>query len=312
VNCQGSGQMNSIRMKIKHLSLFLFALLLCNCTSSSLPRFDGQRAFTHLLEQCQFGPRNPGSEGHQKAKKYFLDKLSQHSNFVNIQDFVHSNQEQKAKFKMTNIIASFYPEKTERVLLCAHWDTRPFADHDPDTTRRAEPILGANDGASGVAVLLEVARVMSQKEPLWGVDIVLFDGEDGGAEGDLDGFCLGSKYFAKNKGSYQPKFGILLDMIGDKDLTIYREGYSSRYAKMIVDPVWSRTEELGFLCFKDSVKYFVYDDHVPLLAAGIQVIDLIDFDYTFWHTTSDTPDKCSPESLQKIGDLLLEILYRGI
>ena len=304
--------MNSIRMGKIIFSLYLFVLIFCNCTSTPLPNFDGQRAFTHLLEQCQFGPRNPGSEGHQKAKKYFLDKLSQHTNFVKIQDFVYSSQEQKVELKLTNIIASFYPEKTERVLLCAHWDTRPFADKDPDTAKWAEPILGANDGASGVAVLLEVARVVSQKEPLWGVDIVLFDGEDGGAEGDLDEFCLGSKYFSKNKGDYQPKFGILLDMIGDKDLTIYPEGYSSRYTKTLVDSVWSRAEDLGFLCFKDSIKYFIYDDHVPLLAAGIPVIDLIDFDYPFWHTTSDTPDKCSLESLQKIGDLLMEILYRGI
>ncbi len=295
-------------MKNILLSLFLFALFLCDCVSSSIPRFDGQRAFSYLVEQCQFGPRNPGSVGHQKAKKYFLDKLSQHTNFVKIQDLVHSNQKQKVELKLTNIIASFYPDKTERVLLCAHWDTRPFADKDPDTALQAEPILGANDGASGVAVLLEVARVISQKETLWGVDIVLFDGEDGGAEGDVDGFCLGSKYFAKNMGDYRPRFGILLDMIGDKDLTIYREGYSSRYAKMFLDSVWSRAESLDLFCFKDSVKYFVYDDHVPLLVAGIQVIDLIDFDYPFWHTTSDTPDKCSPESFQKIGDLLLEIL----
>jgi glutaminyl-peptide cyclotransferase len=264
------------------------------------------------VEQCQFGPRYPGSVGHEKAKKYFLDKLSLYTNFVKIQELVHSNQKQRVELKLTNIIASFYPEKTERVLLCAHWDNRPFADKDPDTTLQAEPILGANDGASGVAVLLEVARAISQKETIWGVDIVLFDGEDGGSEGDVDGFCLGSKYFAKNMGDYQPRFGILLDMIGDKDLTIYREGYSSRYAKMFLDSVWSCAEGLDLFCFKDSVKYYVYDDHVPLLAAGIQIIDLIDFDYPFWHTTSDTPDKCSSESLQKIGDLLLEILYVGI
>ncbi|MCK4224094.1 MAG: M28 family peptidase [candidate division Zixibacteria bacterium] len=289
--------------------LYFLSFLLFGCTSSSAPEFDGEEAFAHLLEQCQFGPRNPGSEGHQKTKEYLLDKLRLHTNFVKIQDFSYSDQEQKIELELTNIIASFYPKKGKRVLLCAHWDTRPFADRDPDTTLQAEPILGANDGASGVAVLLEIARIISRKEPVWGVDIVLFDGEDGGREGDVDGFCLGSKYFAKNKRDYKPKFGILLDMIGDRDLTVYQEGYSSRYAKEFVDLVWSRAKNLGLFCFKDSVKYFMYDDHIPLLEAGIPVIDIIDFDYPYWHTTSDTPDKCSPESLQKIGDLLLEILY---
>ncbi len=289
--------------------LCFLSFLLFGCTSSSAPEFDGEEAFVHLLEQCQFGPRNPGSEGHQKTKEYLLDKLRLHTNFVKIQDFSYSDQEQKIELELTNIIASFYPKKSKRVLLCAHWDTRPFADRDPDTTLQAEPILGANDGASGVAVLLEIARIISRKEPVWGVDIVLFDGEDGGREGDVDGFCLGSKYFAKNKRDYKPKFGILLDMIGDRDLTVYQEGYSSRYAKEFVDLVWSRAKNLGLFCFKDSVKYFMYDDHIPLLEAGIPVIDIIDFDYPYWHTTSDTPDKCSPESLQKIGDLLLEILY---
>ena len=289
--------------------LCLLSFPFYGCTSSSQPKFDGERAFANLLEQCQFGSRNPGSEGHQRTKKYLLDKLSRYTNFVKIQDFAYSDQEQKIKLELTNIIASFYLEKTKRILLCAHWDTRPFADRDPDTALQTEPILGANDGASGVAVLLEMARMISLKEPRWGVDVILFDGEDWGPEGDLDRFCLGSKYFAENKGDYQPEFGILLDMVGDKDLTIYKEGYSSRYAKRFVDLVWSRAKSLGLFCFKDSIKYFMYDDHVPLLTAGIPVIDLIDFDYPYWHTTSDTPDKCSPESLQKVGDLLSGILY---
>ena len=304
--------MNLIRKSNILFFVFFLSSLLYGCISSSPPKFDGEAAFANLLEQCQLGPRNPGSDGHQKARKYLLDKLRCHTNFIKVQDFVYSDQEQRIELELTNIIASFYPKKTKRALLCAHWDTRPFADRDPDTTLQAEPILGANDGASGVAILLEIARVISRKEPAWGVDMVLFDGEDWGPEGDLDRFCLGSKYFAKNKGDYQPEFGILLDMVGDKDLTLYKEGYSSRYAKKFVDLVWSRAKSLGLFCFRDSVKYFMYDDHVPLLSAGIPVIDLIDFDYPFWHTTSDTPNKCSPESLQKIGDLILEILYREI
>lgn len=292
------------------LGHFLFlSILFCGCFSSSSPEFDGQRAFSYLLELCQFGPRYPGSAGHQKAKKYLLDKLSFYANLVKTQDFVYSDEEKKIRLELTNIIASFYPEKKDRVILCAHWDTRPVADQDPDTNLRSKPILGANDGASGVAVLLEIARIISQRKPKWGVDMVIFDGEDGGSEGDLNDFCLGSKHFAQNKGDYQPKFGILLDMVGDKDLTIYKEGYSTRYANEIVDLVWAGAKSLGLSCFRDSIKHFVYDDHVPLLSAGIPCIDLIDFDYPYWHTTRDTPDKCSPESMQKIGELLLEVLY---
>jgi glutaminyl-peptide cyclotransferase len=294
------------------LSVFILPFLILGCTLSPSPQFDGEAAFVLIQEQCELGPRNPGSDGHRKALKYLLDKLSEHTEFVKTQNFVHEDQRQNTKLELYNIIASFYPDKTERILLCAHWDTRPFADRDQDTSLRSQPILGANDGASGVAVLLEISRIVSGNEPKWGVDIVLFDGEDGGEEGDFEGFCLGSKYFAKNKGDYQPHFGILLDMIGDRDLEIYKEGYSSRYAKGIVDSVWSWAHDMGLFCFKDSIKYYMYDDHVPLLGAGIPVIDLIDFDFPFWHTTSDTPDKCSPQSLQKIGNLLVEIIYHGI
>lgn len=295
----------------KEIYFFLLCLtfLFCGCTSSSQPRFDGEKAFAHLMEQCGFGPRCPGSTGHEKTRKYLLDKLSLYTNFVKTQDFAYTDKEQKIDVELTNIIASFYPEKRKRMLLCAHWDTRPFADQDPDTSLRLNPILGADDGASGVAVLLEIGRIISQKEPRWGVDLVLFDGEDWGPEEDLERFCLGSKHFAKNKGDYQPQLGILLDMVGDKDPTFYQEGYSSNYAKEIVDLVWSRAKDMGLSCFKDSIKHFVYDDHIPLLSADIPCIDVIDFDYPYWHTTQDTPDKCSPESLQKVGELLLNILY---
>jgi len=283
--------------------------LLHSCTSNSPPQFDGQVAFSYLMDQCQLGPRNPGSEGHERCKKYLLDKLRRCTNLVKTQEFVYQDTSQKIMFGLTNIIASFYPEEKQRLLLCAHWDTRPFADRDPDSSLREKPILGANDGASGVAVLLEMARVISLKKPKWGVDIILFDGEDYGPEDELGKFCLGSKYFAKNKGEYKPKFGILLDMIGDEDLNIYKEGYSARYAEEVVDLVWETAGKLGLDCFHDSTKYFMYDDHFPLLEAGISCIDLIDFDYPFWHTTQDTPDKCSAESLQKIGEILIEILY---
>jgi len=286
-------------------------LLSASCSRSQVPEFDENRAFEYLQEQCSFGPRNPGSQGHRKCLRFLVEELRKSADAVVEQPFLHTDFRDHKTYTLTNVIASF-GKQGERILLCAHWDTRPWADLDPDPENRDKPILGANDGASGVAVLLEIARVLSRNEPLWGVDIVLFDGEDGGKAGDLEGFCLGSKHFARNKGDYQPEFGILVDMIGDSDLTLYKEAYSARYAEELTESVWSKAKEMGLLCFEDSVKYAVYDDHVPLLDAGIPVVDLIDFDYPYWHTTLDTPDKCSPESLQKIGDLLLHILYHGI
>ncbi|MFQ5823301.1 MAG: DUF4910 domain-containing protein [bacterium] len=211
---------------------------------------------------------------------------------------------------MTNIIASFAPEKNERILLCAHWDTRPWADQDPDLENRDKPILGANDGASGVAVLLEVAKTIQISEPKFGVDIIFFDGEDAGLPGQTDSYALGSQYFAKNKDfHYHPQFGILLDMVGDKDLQIYQEENSLEYAPQIVEKVWNKAQRLELQAFIPTPGYEVTDDHMPLLRAGIPCIDLIDFNYDYWHTLEDTPDKCSPESLAQVGQLLLSLLY---
>jgi hypothetical protein len=291
------------------LCLVLLFVLLSSCSSSSVPRFDAQRAFTSITEQCAIGPRYPGSTGHEKVRKYLLDRLSECTPLVKSQEFTYRDQEQKLTLQLTNVIASFYPEKKERILLCAHWDTRPFADHDPDSSLRSQPILGANDGASGVAILLEVARIVSEKEPQWGVDLIFFDGEDWGPESELDKFCLGSKYFAKNKGDYQPDLGILFDMVADKDLQLYKEAFSCTYAPEAVDLIWAKAHSLGFSCFNDTIMHFIYDDHLPLLEAGIPCINLIDYDYPWYHTTSDTPDKCSPNSLQIMGDLLMDVLY---
>jgi glutaminyl-peptide cyclotransferase len=301
--------MNHCAKKRMIWALLLSILLLGSCSSSVVPKFDASRAFSSITEQCQLGPRYPGSPGHEKARKYLLDRLSGCTDLVKTQDFTYRDEERKLDLQLTNVIASFSPDKKERILLCAHWDTRPVADHDPDSSLRSQPIPGANDGASGVAVLLEVARILSENKSPRGVDLIFFDGEDWGSESELDKFCLGSKYFAKNKGNYQPDLGILLDMIGDRDLKIYKEAFSYTYAPQAVDFIWAKAHGLGFSCFNDSSRYYIYDDHLPLLEAGIPCVDLIDYDYPWYHTTSDTPDKCSPQSLQIMGDLLMEILY---
>ena len=301
-------------------------ILFLQCSRSSTPDFSGDRAFDYLQKQCQLGPRNPGSEGHEKARNYLLDILKSYTNLVKEENFSFSakggstapsgqagriDSLKRKEFNSTNIIASFYPEETKRVLLCAHWDSRPFADQEKDSSLHSQAILGANDGASGVAVLLEIASIISKKKPKWGVDVVLFDAEDYGSEQSGIDYCLGSKYFAKNLGEYRPFFAILLDMVGDKDLAIYKEGYSQLYAERVNNLIWKTAFELKIENFKDSVKHFIVDDHLSLISAGIPCADLIDFDYPYWHTLSDTPDKCSPRNLEKVGKVITKILYDG-
>lgn len=293
--------------------LFFIVSLLWNlgCHRSALP-FNAKRAYDDLIAQCALGPRTPGSQVHKKTADLLAGRLRKLADLVYVQRFLHVDSKTDSSIALTNIIASFNLSQTERILLCAHWDTRRFADRDPDPAKRKLPILGANDGASGVAVLLEVARCIREKPPSSGVDIVLFDGEDYGEEGNLDEYFLGSRYFAQSKrGVYHPKFGILLDMVGDRDLDIYVEYNSEINFPSFVRNVWSTAAQLGIREFHPQTKYRVEDDHIPLIENGIPCIDIIDFDYPYWHTLSDTPDKCSPESLKKVGDVVLRVIYTG-
>jgi len=300
--------MSNFLLFLFRTTLVLALFLSLNC-SKTVPTFDGERAFGYLQDQCDFGPRNPGSEGHQKIKQYLHDYLSQLTNLVSTQEFIYFDSSLKKELILTNIIATFYPEKKERILLCAHWDTRPWADQDSVISNRTKPILGANDGASGVAVLLELANILSKAKPKFGVDIVFFDGEDSGIKGNPKHYCLGSTFFAKNLPIPKPKFGILLDMVGDKDLNIYKEEYSNTYAPEIVNLIWDKAQKLKLSAFYPEVRHSVWDDHMPLILAGIPTVDIIDFDYPYWHTLQDTPDKCSPQSLETVGKLLISILY---
>ena len=194
-------------------------------------------------------------------------------------------------------------------MLCAHWDSRPISDMDPDSSKRELPILGANDGASGVAVLLEMSRLLKDHRPPVGVDLVFFDGEDYGTDKWPGGWFLGSKYFADNLGGYRPRLALLIDMIGDKNLQIYREGISQEYAGDLNDYIWNTAADLGARDFIDEVRDTISDDHVPLLSKGIKSIDIIDFDYPYWHTQEDTPDKCSAESLGEVGRVLTAAIF---
>ncbi|NOY76584.1 MAG: M28 family peptidase [Calditrichaeota bacterium] len=295
---------------IRNVGLFLGIWMIgASCSAQPIPTFDGKRAYAYLVKQCDFGPRNPGSIGHRKAQAYLVKEFSKYTDRVRLQPFPFVNYKDNLHLTLHNIIASF-GHKTPRILLAAHWDTRPWADQDPNPKNRNTPILGANDGASGVAVLLEIARHLKENPPPVGVDLALWDGEDSGREGHSDEYLQGSRYFAQNKPpSYDPEFSILLDMIGDRDLQIYEEGNSVSYAPEVVNRVWGMASKLGYPQFIPTVRYTIVDDHLPLLEVGIPSIDVIDFDYPYWHTLGDTPDKCSAKSLKVVGQVLLNVIY---
>ncbi len=282
--------------------------------TSAIPSFNGRDAFTFLLRQTSFGPRNPGSQGHRSCLEYLGSTLRELADSVAFQDFAYQGYDHE-QLHLTNVIASFRPQMTSRILLCAHWDTRPRAEHDENKSLRDKPIIGANDGASGVAVLLEIAALLKKNPPPIGVDLVLFDGEDYGKEGDTDRYLLGSRYYASNLDkTVIPRFGILLDMIGDTYLEIPREQNSMRFAPDVMNLVWSKAQELGVTQFVDVQGEEIMDDHLPLNQAGIKTIDLIDFDYPdqtnrYWHTQQDTPDHCSAESLEAVGTVLTNVLF---
>jgi len=283
--------------------------LLSGVYCSRVPRFDSRRAYDDILTQCSFGPRAPNSEAHDLAEDYLFSTLSATTELCRRQHFEYHDSLTGNTLQLTNIIASYNPNARRRIMLCAHWDSRPRSENDPDSGKRELPVPGANDGASGVAVLLEIGRILQRRTPSVGVDIVLFDGEDYGRNGEVAGWFLGSEHFAKNLGSYRPRLAILLDMIGDRDLQICREVISERNAGELNDYIWKIARESGSSAFIDSVNHTVYDDHVPLISRGIKAVDIIDFDYPYWHTQEDTPDKCSPHSLEIVGQVILSAIF---
>ncbi len=266
--------------------------------------FDSERAYRDLVRQCDFGPRVPSTPAHAECAQWLTQTLYSCADSVSQQAFVA--QVAGRELPLTNIIATFNPGGERHVLLCAHWDSRPVADRDPDPANRGEPILGANDGASGVAVLLEIARALKREPPKRRVTIVLFDGEDYGLA--WQDMCLGSRHFAQEYAGPKVDWAVLLDMVGDRDLRLAPEKASQQKAPEVVERIWSAAESVGAEAFVRGRGPAVYDDHVWLLRRGIPCIDVIDFEYTYWHTLQDTPDKCSPESLGQVGRTLLAAL----
>lgn len=293
---------------MKKINLFFLCVLFLFGCSNTIPEFNGDKAFEYLEAQCEFGPRNPGSEGHSQCKDYFVDFLRTHGASVQTQEF--SAEVRGQKYKFTNIIASYYPNRPRRIFIGAHWDTRPWADRDEDTSNHKTPIIGANDAASGVAVLLHLAEILNKNEPpVYGIDLLFFDAEDAGNYGTNETWCLGSQYFVEQYSGKEPEYVIVIDMIGDAYLDILIESFSQNSSPALVKKVWDIARKNNINTFSSKMTGYIYDDHYPFLEAGYEAIDIIDMDYPYWHTIEDTPDKCSPKSLQDVGTVLTHLIY---
>jgi glutaminyl-peptide cyclotransferase len=278
-------------------------------TPRQAPDLSADAAFEHVRTQVAFGPRVTGMPGYQKQLEWMTQYLRERADTVELQTFTHRHTKSKKQLAMTNVIARFNPGAQERVLLVTHWDTRPTADYDADQDARDQPIPGANDGASGTAVLMEIANVLKQRKPGIGVDLLFVDGEDYGPE-EPDMY-LGAKYFASQAGNYRPLYAVLIDMIGDKTPRFMIEDNSDRMAPEVVQRVWGLAEELGFgRYFPRSNQGAVGDDHVALNQAGIRTADIIDCCDPPWHTLQDNLANASPEGLGVVGTVLLELLFR--
>ena len=281
------------------LILFAFLLILSIITISFVYRetqvFDGHRAFEYAKFQVQLGPRILGSKAHETASKWIISSLEKNKWEV------VSQEAEITGVPIKNIIAKS-GEGKPWIIIATHYDSRFFADRDSSTQGRKLPVVGANDGASSVAILLELARILpiNTDHQIW---LVFFDAEDNGNISGYD-WILGSKYFlAELEG--KPDSVIILDMVGDKDLNIYMEQNSD---PDLNSEIWAIASELGYTQFIPAYKYNLIDDHIPFLDAGIRAIDVIDFDYPFWHTTHDTLDKISADSLAAVGNTIIKWL----
>ena len=320
--------------KILILLLTVIQLSACNKTTRSakkevktanIPEFSADSAYAFTQKQVDFGPRVPNTPEHDACASYLSAELKRLGAEV-IEQKADLTAFDGTVLKSVNIIGSFNTKAETRILLFSHWDSRPWADHDPNPANRKKPVMAANDGASGVAVLLEMARLMGKNKPTVGVDIIFFDTEDYGApesaggQNNEDSWCLGTQYWAKNPhvAGYTARFGILLDMVGGKQATFYREQASDNYAGSVVSSVWSQARNLGFgQYFIDQKGGAITDDHIYVnQLRGIPSIDIIQYDPNsksgfgfYWHTTQDTMENVDKNTLKAVGTTLMHVVY---
>ncbi len=322
---------------IKYLSLVILLITACGGQkkpSSTLSTekskitqkitFDANKAFEYTQKQVEFGPRVPGTPAHKKCAEYMVTSLEDFGAKVEVQEFTSKGYE-GTLWEGKNIIASYLPEEKDRIMLCAHWDSRFIAEQDKNKDLQLTPIDGANDGASGVGVLMEVARQLQIKSPNIGVDIILFDVEDQGAPyyassaETEDSWCLGTQYWANEvvKNGYKARWGILLDMVGASDAIFMKEQISLHYAGQLVDYVWEKAIQMGHGdYFVNKMGGTLTDDHLYVnRIAKIPCIDIIDYDdqrggfNPTWHTHNDNIEHIDKNTLKVVGEVLMEVIY---
>jgi glutaminyl-peptide cyclotransferase len=292
-------------------ALAILSFFACREKPRAPREFDGQSAFGYIEKQISYGPRIPGTQAHERMGNWLDSLLRQRADTLVVQSWKHVTAKGNA-LPLRNFIARFNPSAEKRILLLAHWDSRPTTDS-PLSRDSTTPVLGENDGGSGVALLLGVADVLKRSPPGVGVDLLFVDGEDYGdftkAPNDV---LIGSRYYGGHQlpGS-PPLYAVLFDLIADKDLQIYQEGNSLVGAPEVVQLVWDTAKDLGYSgYFIASPKHTLIDDHLELQKAGIRAIDVVDFDYPAWHTQYDTIDKVSAASLQVVGDVAVALVRR--
>jgi len=285
--------------------------------SANVPAFDADSAHALLRRQVEFGPRVPNTPGHAAQLQWMLDYLRERADTVAVQSFEQPIEGHET-LQLHNVFARFDPANPTRILLAAHWDTRPVSDQEDDQARRQMPIQGANDGASGVAVLLTLADMFANNPPPIGIDILMTDGEDFATRpGDYDNMYLGAKHFAANQPpGYAPLYGILVDLVGDTNPRFEMEGYSLHYAPEVVQRVWRMAEGIGYgNVFVRTTGSSIMDDHVPINQGGIRMVNIIDMDYgpnnAYWHTQNDVIANTSSRGLGAVGDVIAALVYRG-
>lgn len=290
------------------------------------PAFNADSAYAYIQAQADFGPRVPNTQAHRDCGEYLAKQLEAFGAKVYNQ-YADLTAWDGTVLKARNIIGSYKPESKKRILLCAHWDSRPYADADPDPKNHRKHILGVNDGASGVGVLLEIARQIKQQAPAVGIDIIFFDAEDYGIpefhQGAYkqDTWCLGSQYWARTPHvqGYFARYGILLDMVGGKGATFYIEPYSNRTARSETKKIWKKAHELGYgTFFVQQEGAEVIDDHVYVHSIGrIPCVDIINYDTTsesssfgpYWHTINDTMENIDRNTLKAVGQTVMDVIY---
>lgn len=300
----------------------LYALLMAACggaggsqAASLTSDFDGQAALGYVKTQLDFGPRIPGSAGHLKTGDWIVQMMQQRADTVIEQRWTHRTVKGDT-LPMRNILARYNPSASQRILYLTHWDTRPVSDNSVNLGDRMTPVPGANDGASGTALLIALGDALKRTPlpPNVGLDLLFVDGEDYGDFGKMEDVLIGSRYFAGHlpDSAYRPLFGVLWDMIGDKDLKIEQESHSLERAPEVVQRVWKTAADLGYSrIFLAQEGQGVTDDHLPLLDKGLRVIDVIDYEFDAHHTPRDTFDQVSAQSLKIVGDVALALI-RGI